>query len=175
MKKVYNILTSTLIGIILLSVFSNWVYDKVKDIPVLSWIAKVFVWIRAGLNYEVRIWIVLLVLFLLISILGFIGISKSNSSPTFLNWKSGVLEKWKWSWEWTMKSGGWDVTRLTAHCPTDDTHMIPQKSIYGDQYYCPRCKTNYEVAIGKHFESKEDIHALILDEARRMSQPKINS
>lgn len=148
------------------------IYDAIKDKPILStlWegLKTVFGWIISFLNFELKVWWVLLGIALIIFVL-FIIIKLSENTdkfkPEFASYKEDVFAGWKWTWEWRFNNykGSWQITNLQAHCPECDTPMFHDQ--YDRDFQCPRCDfcTDYRSS----HKRRNEIEAIIIDNVKR--------
>lgn len=169
-------LTATLFGFIL-----TIAYDLLKGKQVLSTIKAFFLisinGISVFLNFELKVWWVLLVIIIVIAILlciGYITRRKSSAcdNPEFTKYTEDYFGSWKWSWTWSFDSfeEKWFVQDLKAHCPKCDTPMLHDE--YESYYSCPRCgfQPQYLDRHKKMFE----VEAIIHDNVSRSLKEKKN-
>ena len=171
MKKFLKSPWTISIGSTLLGFLLTVLYDFAKGKHVFSTIKAVFTtlydWIVLSLNFQIRVWWILLALAVLVVIRCIILHNKQEQSderPAFLDYTSDRFSKWKWSWEWNFSSleQKWQVSNLHPHCPKCDTPMLSDK--YESYFQCPRCKydSGYE-----NIEKSYEVEAVIIDNLDR--------
>ncbi|PKA06430.1 hypothetical protein [Leptospira harrisiae] len=121
------------------------------------------------LQYEIKIWIVLLsVIIILIFIFIYIVFKQPiNDLPSFLNYKCDTLRDWKWSWRWFYieSTNQWKIIELVPHCPKCDTTMLIVSHFTGLTFTCPRCDYRFN-----DLDNTKDlikIESVILDNIKR--------
>lgn len=142
--------------------------DSLKNKPILSTIDQVFhfIWICiiSVLNFNLRVWWLLVGLAVIIIILYFISKDQGEIKPDFYDYKEGILKQWKWTWKWERNSykKAWEITDMQAHCPRCDTFLIHYTNHFYDSenYNCPRCNFN---ADSDQCEDEGKIRVLICD------------
>lgn len=160
------------------SFFLTVIYDIIKKKQLLSTMKAILLSLQNGfvafLNYELKVWWILLgivALFLLLLIISGIknGEGKDNK-PDFIDYTEDHFGDWKWSWEWrynTLKAT-WYLSQLKAHCPKCDTPMFLDSDGY--LFRCPRCGfVSYQ---RNGYKKSYDVHALIIDNLNRKRKAK---
>lgn len=135
------------IGTAIFSLLLTMGYDYSKDKPVLTTIWNIIVWIwdliMTILNFNLKIWWLLVAIGLFIFILYIINKFKKQETfkPDFYSYREGKFKRWKWSWGWTwsQSKNAWLISDMKAHCPNCNTPMIEHSSMYGLSFDCPRC------------------------------------
>lgn len=169
MKKFWNskwtfTLVTSFIGT-LFTVFVDWLKKK-NIFSTLKLVLKtLWKWLRAFLDYEIKVWWILValgVLAIVILIVGKIVASKDRTLPEWMNYTEDYFVDWKWSWTWEKGyDGKYRVENLTAHCPKCDTPM--RHDYYDTLFHCSRC--HYES--NRHKDNREDVVVTILDNIKR--------
>ncbi len=153
-------------------------YDFLKDVPILTTIKNLvtYIWVLivSFFNFEIKLWWLLLGVLSLIVLLNLIEKLRNKEKtefptlPNFTNYKEGRLKKWRWTWEWKFNSTQekWNVSNLTAHCPSCDTPLIANISFNRryESYKCPRCNFH---AQDHQCEEAHEIEAIIVDNTNR--------
>lgn len=172
MKKFLKSPWTISIGTTLFGFILTVVYDIFKQKNIFSTLLSVLNWIWKGiisiLNFEVKIWWMLVLLVLVIGIMYLYGSlikKEDDTKPAFLGYTHDRLREWKWSWSWEQNyyTKKWSVENLIPHCPKCDTHMI--NVFYGSHYKCPRC--DFDSTLRGKSESEHEVEALIYDNVRR--------
>lgn len=153
----------------------SFILDISKDKPIFStiWSWLVWIWniIVTFLNLNIRVWWLILGLFLIFIILWIISNINRESIKTrtnFLNYKEDTLKKWKWGWGWEYDQfkKKWYVLDMHPYCPQCSTRLM-EPSLYSP-YKCPRC--NFSAS--HYSEYKDEIEHLILDNIEKGNYPK---
>lgn len=157
----------------LFSLILTIAYDFLKGKQALSTIkAIVFIVINsltAFLNFELKVWWVLLGLLILILIfVVFRKVAlqiKKSEKPNFTNYTEDIFDSWKWTWQWYYNEleKKWSVTEIEAHCPNCDTAMFHER--YGSSYKCPRC--GFNAFYNPNRKNSYDIEAIVIDNVKR--------
>lgn len=113
------------IGTAIFSLLLTMGYDYSKDKPVLTTIWNVIVWVwdltLTILNFNLKIWWLLVAIGLFIFILYIIDKFKKEETfkPDFYSYREGKFKKWKWTWGWTWNNSknAWVISDMRAHCP----------------------------------------------------------
>lgn len=131
----------------------------------LKWIGN-FIW--AILNFDLKVWWLILVVLCLLLMLYFIAKFKREEifKPEFDSYREDKFKDWKWTWKWELNRSktAWIISELTAHCPNCDTSMIDRSSSYIKLFECPRCDFK---ATDRYCEEPFKIERLILDNVDR--------
>ena len=111
-------------------------YDYSKEKPILTTIWKVIVWIwdliLTILNFNLKVWWIIVAIGLFILILFLIDKFKKEETfkPDFDSYREGKFKRWKWTWgwNWNQLKNAWSISDMKAHCPHCDTPMINNSS-----------------------------------------------
>jgi Ca2+/Na+ antiporter len=158
------------IGTSIFSLLLTIVYDYSKNKPIFSTIyhiAKAILsFVFYVLNYNLKVWWVILGLFIMCIIIYLIATFRQEFKPDYYSYREGRFKKWKWTWGWKWDNykNGWVISNLTAHCPTCDTQMIDYSNRYELNFVCPRC--DYR-ASGSQCDEPYKIEMIILDNIKR--------
>ncbi len=149
-------------------------YDLVKNKPIFSTIWAVLEaigkLILAFLNFELKVWWIILGIVILLGIMYFWYKASEKSEkkkPDFLKYKSDYFRHWQWSWdwEWSNYNKKWRISNLTAHCPKCDTRMVDHSNYFdGLRFACPRC--NYK-AFDDQCDQAGNVERVIIDNVNR--------
>lgn len=147
-------------------------YDLLKGKPVFSTIWSILkaIWsfIIAFLNFELRVWWILIgltVLFCALYIIVKINDVKNtgNNEPPFLRYTKDYLMEWKWEWYWEKGyDGKYSIKQLHPICPHCGTPLV-QSYAFNMGIACPRC--NYKATA--NMPDPDHIKVLITDNAKR--------
>ena len=168
------------IGTAICSFVLTVVYDYSKDKPILSTVGYLVktIWnfIKSILNFELKIWWILVAILAFIGIVYLIDKLKDDESfkPDFCNYKEGVFKHWRWTWGWVWNThkNTWTISDLKAHCPRCNTPMIDQSSRYMLGFDCPRC--DYRASDVDECDIPHKIERIILDNIDREREKKRN-
>lgn len=152
MKKVKKLLTSP-IGLILITTvlgfISTVISDSLQDKPVFSTIGVVIqaVWnfIVSFLNFELRVWWVLIGIIALIAVMYvWYKIESTKNSipnqPPFIEYTKDCIDGWHWKWKWEVRwDGKYSIEQLHPVCPQCDTPLVQDDDNYLSKK-CLRCK-----------------------------------
>lgn len=136
---------TTVIGGVLLSFVMDWI-NKVDWLStlkaVISFIAKAVI---AFLNYELKVWWVLVaiaVLFVLLVIYVKILDAKPNSNPTaFLSYRTDFVLGYSWEWDYEKSyDGKYTISNLHPVC-SECGMRLKRGGPYGLAMECLRCNT----------------------------------
>lgn len=160
------------IGTAIFSLLLTMGYDYSKDKPILTTVWKVIVWfwdlLLNILNFNLKVWWILVALGLFILILYIIDKFKKEEAfkPDFYSYREGKFKRWKWTWNWnwSQSKNAWIISNMKAHCPNCDTPMIEHSSIYGLSFDCPRCDFR---ASDNQCDEPHKIERIILDNIDR--------
>lgn len=145
-----------------------------KKNPFLTSLIDIVTWLWTGLinilNFELRLWWLLVGLASLILVLYLISLfqkEEPTSTTDFADYVEGRFINWKWTWNWKWHESkkAWVINDLTAHCPKCDTPLIEYSG--NDSFECPRCNyfsTNYKS------EKPYKIERIILDNINRKNK-----
>lgn len=159
---------------IITAIVASLLYDSIKGISILSTFksAITFIcnWTLVLINFEVKVYWVLIFIFAVVIIIYIIGRwSIPSTDPEFLNFKEAKPKKLKWSWEYELDkvSNNYKLVNLQAHCDSCDTLLVFTFSVY-ETYLgadCPRCERNYKA---NQIDDKNSIQRIIDDDIRRL-------
>lgn len=162
------------IGTALFSFTLSVCYDILREKPILTTVCSFFVSLYKGilavLNFNLKVWWVLLgVVVLFVSIYFLFAVKQKNETikPKFVDYKEDDFRIWRWTWDWkwSNREGVWHVVQLTAHCPKCDTPMVDLSSyIHGVRFHCPRCNFNAE---DNECEQDYEVEQVIFDNIER--------
>jgi hypothetical protein len=149
------------------------IYDLIKSKPILSTIGSVIiaVWkfIVLFLNFQLKVWWVLLGVVLIIAVLYVIAKtiearSSDTEKPEFLNYTADNINEWKLEWSWKQNSNGeYALENLHPICPNCATPLVQVNPV---SLKCPRSRCNYSKYTQMH--DMEHIKVIFYDNARRM-------
>lgn len=165
------------IGTAIFSLLLTMGYDYSKDKPVLTTIWNVIIWIwdliLTILNFNLKVWWLIVAIGLFILILYIIDKFKREETfkPDFYSYREGKFKKWKWTWgwNWSQSKNAWGITDMKAHCPNCDTPMIEHSRVYGLSFDCPRCDFR---ASDNQCDEPHKIERIILDNIDRKRKEK---
>jgi hypothetical protein len=159
----------TVVGGLILS----GILDLFKNVTITTTLKKTAFWtfynLLAVLNYNAKVWWVIIALFV-IYLIWFI-FNKVNSpteydevfiKPDWINYKKDKLKKWTWIWDYSYNniSKQYDIVNMRPYCESCKIAMIQN---YGYAYYsCPKCDKEYPSPSG-YWESESVVKALIID------------
>jgi len=154
---------------IIISVIGAAMYDWIKDFPFLHTISNAAVWLYGSLvsflNFELKIWWILLGIIILIGVFLIIVYSQpeEKKAPAFLDYIEDKFGEFVWKWEWGLNhKKQWTIQHLKPHCPICKTPIIEGGLYGGYTYKCPRCSYKTD-----KYEDINDIGTLISDNANR--------
>ena len=136
---------TTVIGGVILSI----VLDLIKQVSILSTMKSFFVsagkFIVAFLNFEIKVWWLLIAIVVFVAILWIIKrcytAKENNSQPSFLSYTQDYLLGYSWEWTWEKDwDGKYGVKNLHPVCSKCKTLLLPARNFYS-QRKCPRCNT----------------------------------
>lgn len=172
MKKFWKNPWTISIGTAIFAFLLTILRDLLKGKRILSTIWSILsaVWraILTFLNFNLKVWWVLLGIAAVIAILWLLSKFDEKSSeskkPEFTSYTEDHFRTWKWSWKWEFSSyqKKWHVSNLVAHCPKCDTPM--QHDQFEETYQCPRCR--YTSQYDEH-ETRSQVEAVIIDNLNR--------
>lgn len=145
MKKFLNHPWTIGVGTVLLGFLLTIVWDKFKDIELLTTIC-------ALLNLKVKLWWILAFIIIasffmiLLKLRKKISANKENAQekPLFLTYTSAHLQGFDWQWTWEKNdSGQYVVDELHPLCKTCQT-PIYQGDYLDGRWLCPRCNATYK-------------------------------
>ena len=160
---------STLLGFLL-----TIIYDVFKGKKVLSTLLNILkvVWkfIINLLNFQIKLWWLLLGLAFLIFILWIVIKIKEfgEEGPEFLNYTKDTIQGWDWEWTWRKNyEGKYVVDDLHPVCESCGTPLAA-KHDYQSSLYCVRCgRSRHSHGV---FPDLSHIELYIVDTANRKNE-----
>ena len=163
---------STVIGGLLLTIL----LDVVQKISILSTLKSIleFLWkcIISFLNFEIKLWWLLVAVGLLFVVLWiivkFYDAKGTPSHSSFLNYTQDFISGYWWEWSWKKNwDGQYEVDGLHPICGKCKTIFLPTHNFYG-QLKCPRCHetTRLDSSV------EDEVLVLIYDNAKKNNFPK---
>ena len=137
---------STVIGGILLSFVMDWI----NKVDLLSTLKSALQFIGSGivafLNFELKVWWVLVavaLLFVALLIYSKILDTKQKNTPVpFLTYTKDSVLGYSWEWEYReMSDGKYTITNLHPICSTCGMILRQGHTMYGMEMKCLRCNT----------------------------------
>lgn len=167
------------IGTAIFSLFLTMVYDYSKEKPILSTVWSFLKWIAnliwSVLNFDLKVWWIVVAVFVFILTLVIIDKFKRKETfkPDFYNYREDKFKNWRWSWDWNWNrnKNAWIISEMKAHCPHCDTPLIDHSNSYILSFDCPRCEFN---AIDRQCDEQYKIERIILDNIDRQRAEKKN-
>lgn len=151
------------LGSIVLALIASFIYDGIKQLPLLSGLNAFVSWFWSDvIRLKIELWLIVISFFV------FYLINKLNNAkrnlPDFKNYKKDQFDGYTWIWEWSYISGkGWQTKDITPLCPNCQTTMRYWFGLLNNyQASCPRC--DYQIG---RIKSMEDIDTLIIDNLRK--------
>ncbi len=122
------------------------------------------------LNFEVKVWWILLALVFLFSLLFIylkVNSSKAEKEPNFLHYETDKIYNWNWKWSWAQnyKGGKYYINNLEPICPKCQTPL----SYNYYNHTCLRC--NYNTI--NQLPGLYDIEKIIIDNVNRNLYKKV--
>lgn len=167
-KNPWTISIGTAIFAFLLTILRDLLQEKQIFSTIGSILSSVWRAVLLFLNFNLKVWWVLIGIAVIIAILWLIATldekNSENNKPGFTSYTEDHFRTWKWSWEWEFSTymKKWHIVNLTAHCPKCDTPM--QHDRFEDVFQCPRCR--YTAEYDGH-ETKSQVEAVIIDNLNR--------
>jgi len=162
------------VGTTLLAFVLTVFYDLVKTKPVLTTILTILqgIWkfILSFLNFQLRVWWVLLgivgVIFVLYIIFKVDDLKHLDTNlPTFLHYTRDKVLNWTWEWDWEKKyDGKYWIENLHPICPHCNTPLVCE---YGT-FKCPRC----HFSEGSNIPNYDTVQIMITDNIKKGLIPK---
>lgn len=162
------------IGTTVLAFVLSVFYDLVKTKPVLTTILSILqgIWkfTLSFLNFQLRVWWVLLgiagVIFVLYIIFKVDELKQSDISLSpFLQYTKDRVLNWTWEWDWQKQyDGKYGIENLHPICPHCDTPFVRE---YGT-YKCPRCLYSE----GSNIPNFNTVKVMITDNIKKGLIPK---
>jgi hypothetical protein len=168
------------IGTAIFSLLLTIGYDYSKEKPILTTVWAILKGIAnlilTVLNFDLKVWWIIIAVGLFILILVIIDKFKKEDTfkPDFYNYREGKFKRWRWTWgwNWISRQNAWIISDMKAHCPNCDTPMIERSSFYGLSFDCPRCE--FRASDGQCDEPHK-IERIILDNIDRQKAEMKNS
>lgn len=140
---------TTVIGGVLLSLVLDWINDVDLLSTLKNVIAFIFDAITAFLNFELKVWWVLVAFALFVVIL--IVIAKvsdakaKNNTPSFLNYTKDSVLGYTWEWEYKKGyDGKYSISNLHPVCSECGMILKQGYTLYGYGMQCLRCNTTQQ-------------------------------
>lgn len=160
------------IGSAIFSLLLTMIYDYSKDKPILTTTIAIFDWLgnltSVVLNFDLKLWWVIISIFLLISIFVIIEKLKKDVTlkPDFYYYNEDKFKRWTWNWkyEWRSRENAWVICEMKAHCPNCETPMIDYSNRFDLRFECPRCDYS---ASDEKCDEPHKIERIILDNIDR--------
>jgi phage FluMu protein Com len=160
--KISRYLKNSLFGILIWSLFSAFLYDQLKVIPILKYLIIAGNWLYETtlyyLTYRIPIWWVIVFLFL-VWFLNQADKYKSpplskppNDKPKFLEYTQDKFKNWiwKWNWEWNSTLKAYQYVNLKAYCGNCNVELLEAGSFNRAKAYCPKCNTFYDAYVHEY-------------------------
>lgn len=165
------------VGTTVLAFILTVCYDLVKTKPVLPTILsillniwKLILWL---LNFQLRVWWVLLgivgVFFILYILFKVDEMKHSKTNlPPFMKYTKDKILNWKWEWDWEKQyDGKYGIGNLHPICPRCNTPLICNYE-RGGTIECPRCHHSER----SNIPDIDTVKTLITDNVRKGLIPK---
>lgn len=148
------------------------VYDIIKNNPILSSLSSIlkiiYNCIISVLNFEIRLWWLLVATIIIYGIYYFIKklMSEKEILPKYYTYREDIFSGWKWTWKWEINESKdkYRITNLNLHCSKCQTPMILKNGYATISYNCPRCGNS---APWDDSNKTKNIEAVIIDNANR--------
>lgn len=157
------------------SLLFSFIYDWVKDKPLLSTAVTCLKWLwKTLINFlalELKVWWLLSIIIIMrIVYLIYKNTNKEAPKPEYINYTSERFKNWIWRWDWYYDAyqKNWLVTNMAAYCPNDDVQLLNKSDMLRQRAVCPKCDTWY--GDDYNLPSVEDtagIKTLIYDKVRK--------
>ncbi len=154
--------TVTIIGGSIAGTLSSLIVDLVKGVNFFSTLYNLIVstynWLIIFLNFDLKIWWILIGIIILIGILFLLTNKKSlndnESSMNFLKYNNDFINNysWKWSYDYNSISKKYQLGKTFLLCSKCNTKMYESGLAYANYFECPRCQTK------THFNAQNDIN-----------------
>ncbi len=160
-------------GSITLSLICSFIYDGIKDLPILSTFIDIskFVWFNIFM-LPIKLWIILLIgLFFFVLKRRTHQIIKTNkNSPFFKGYTKENIDtiEWTWKWDYDHQRQSNHVSDLKPICNVCSTKMY-ENPHFQMTWNCPRCKCSI-----KSTNSLQEIELIILDNVEKQNIEKQN-
>ena len=152
MKKRLLNTASVWVGSIVLGILGNFLYDYVKQVPILGSITKLFKNLYLLItDTQIKLWAVLVLAVLIFLMTYFVKWIKKKIQQDYASYTTDIFRILRWRWKWRRSAGNWQPVNLQSYCPPCDIELVKRKGINK----CPGCNRRYRD------ELKEDIINLI--------------
>jgi len=141
-------------GTILLGLATSFIYDWIKEKPILTTVSSIFtsIWkfLIQILRAELKVWWVVLALTLYLVGKKIMSDYRRSITPELPEkYKSYVRESftnwnWKWVWKWDGNRKEWDIKNLWPYCKKCDIELLNKSDLLYHVWQCPRCCKSYE-------------------------------
>ena len=163
----------TAIGTITLTIVSDNIAERTKELPILNWLLFPFRWLynvaARFLNINVKMWSLILIaggIYLLVRLSKRLATTNAPA-PAFINYTSDKFHLWTWKWRWAKSEEGWGVDNLAPYCSNCDVEL--GINLFARTARCPACKTQYGFyGTSEDFENASDAEKLIRAKANKM-------
>tara|TARA_R110002050_G_C8944347_1_gene512838 strand:+ start:69 stop:599 length:531 start_codon:yes stop_codon:yes gene_type:complete len=165
MKKTFGVLIIGIIG----SIIASFIYDSIKDQPLLSTLETALLFLKNFivliLSIKVSLWKILGIAVLLISAIKGYHFFQSRKTPKPPDYTSYVEDQfhswvWKWDWKYDFQTESWVVTNLVPYCDDCLVRLIDRSNYLRANAECPNCKNRYSSAYD-NYEYNDSILNLI--------------
>jgi len=145
---------------IVLGIIANFIYDSVKQIPVLGAVTHFFkllyeLGVRV-LDWEIKLWVILLIVASVFMLRMLVRSANADTKPAFTKYKKDKFRVWIWKWNWRSGENGWRIIDLRPFCPDCDVELVDKSYSGHISNICPKCQLNY-----RFDEPEEEISRLI--------------
>lgn len=176
MKKINSWAVGTPAGVVLLGIISCFIYDYIKNKPLLSSITgfynSVSGFFIGFVHIDIRLWIALTAIAAYAILKKIIkNLLASPPLPDFIAYKKDVFHFWIWRWDYEFVNGSWMAKDLTPYCPECDVELSLGQNIYRTWATCPKKKNSFEQS-NNQYESADDVEKLIRAKINKMEYPK---
>jgi hypothetical protein len=179
MKK---FLTGSVLGIIILGLSTNWIYDLLKTVPIIGFISKILNIVRVSVinffMFSIPIWSIILIIAVMVIVIALINSFNKEKPAPYLNYREDVFKNWVWKWDYTIDGV---ITNVTPYCPKCDVMLVTNNigrrntSSYTEAR-CPNCEKewraydDYYIAQNQNqsVEFLEEIQNLIISKVRKL-------
>jgi len=132
------------VSAIALGVAGNFVYDYIKDVPVIGYIFHVLKWayefVTGTLNWAVKVWAVVFFGLTVYGCYYAVLFIRKRIKPPFYNYRQDTFRKWLWKWDWEYTKGKWQVANLRPYCKPCDVELVEMGDLNSSKSKCPSCE-----------------------------------